>query len=268
MILPWFGHIGKSHKSCAGYSNPTGFSVVMFMPLGLKKLVHTKHFDPKNEMLESYGMYFWIVKIMASIIGAYLMEQYLLPSRNSYILASAFFATTAMSIYMLMPTTFFMLFWYNRDMTQWHSCEHRAVVLLESNADFTKQNLMKSPAAMIRCGSVQEIIRIQIWVSLSFLLYAWAGQSAILFYYAMASVTSVIFATFALSLFFTFHPQSITRLIVFIMPFFLPAFPALLLPMLFQRAVMLANPTPEKIEETLEMLHRYREEHPVIKLYG
>jgi hypothetical protein len=71
---------------------------------------------------------------------------------------------------------------------------------------------------------------------------------------------SVVFASLTVVIFCLYPPRSLTQLIVVIMPFFFLGLPALVLPMLFEQAVMLANPTPEKINETLEMLYNYRQD--------
>lgn len=264
MLLPWFGYIGRQYTSCAGHSNSTGSRIFISTPFSPQNRIDTKHFDlEQDDILQSFTIHITILRIIVSIIGAFVIEHYLFSSLNYNFLRNVWFVTTAMSIHTLIPTIIFMLFLYSRDMTQWHSCEHRAVMLLESRSDFTKENLMRSPAALIRCGTVQEITKIELWISLSFLLYTQI-ESSIFSLLAIAATASVVFAVTALCLIYLSPARSLTDLVIIIMPFFIPGLPALLLPMLFQWTVMLAHPTPDKIAETLEMLHQHYTEHPFI----
>lgn len=254
MLLPWFGYIGKQYTFCSGHSNSTGSRIFISTPFSFQEPVDTKHFDPKiDNVLMPSTISTTILTTIVSIIGAYIIEQYLFSSPNSTFWHTIWFVTTAMSINTLMPTIIFMLFLYSRDMAQWHSCEHRAVMLLESHSDFTKENLIKSPAALIRCGTVQELIRFELWISLSFLLYTQIEPS-IFSPLAIAATASVACACMALSLFYTFPTKSLTQLIVVIMLFLFRDFPHSCSPCFFSKQSCL--PT-QRLIKSLKRLKRF-----------
>jgi hypothetical protein len=116
----------------------------------------------------------------------------------------------------------------NRNIREWHACEHKVSNLLESDKSINMDNLKKSPREHLRCGT-----RIGVYSLFAFPYYLAILLFSCYFYNVLGFYwfSGAIFLSFVFYLFF----------MVYVMAF------------IFQKFVTTAKPSDDKLRESLEL---------------
>lgn len=215
-----------------GYSNGTGFVVRIVGEDGKLHKFGTKNYQddenpPKNDL-----------KTSLSSFGRFL-----------------FFTIIAITTLPFWILTFTVLRLRKRS-PQWplyHAAEHKTIILLEKNLDPTFENFKKCPKTTLACGSSQVFLSFWglFWLFLIPITASlgWLGVAHILNFALIASFLSFYFLPAAKIL----EKKGFPRVFAIRIILALIGLPLTLPGLLFEKALALSEPTPEIIEEAMEV---------------
>lgn len=157
MILPLFGFIGKGRLNIGGISGSNGFQLqiedrirnefFVFDSTGLYAPFEPQMNRPKN-------IIFWSILISGAGLSFWLLDFIWFSGAGIFI---CFFTSIvgflAISKLAILAAQMAMIY-KEESKREWHSCEHKSVVLLEAGLEPTLENLKKCPALLVNCGTV------------------------------------------------------------------------------------------------------------------
>lgn len=231
-ILEGFLDVLDMQTGIGGYSNGTGFAIKIVGEDGKLHKYGTKNYQddeipPKNNL-----------KAILSSFGRFL-----------------FFSITTFTTLPFWILTITVLRLRKRS-PQWplyHAAEHRTIILLEKNLDPTFENFKKCPKTTIACGSSQ--VFLSFWsIFWLFLIpitasLGWVGPANVVTVALLASFLSFRLLPATQSLEKKVSPWGLAIRIILA----LIGLPLTLPGLLFEKALALSEPTPEIIEEALEV---------------
>lgn len=261
MLIPWFGYVGKYVSMLySGYSNTTGFELIGYTPSGNNVKLQTNRYHPDmDDPKIATGKNRFIRLRVTAFLGALAIMYGVIPHDRQFPFASLLFLyATTLALSHVLEIAHYLIFSHQREVSEWHSCEHKAAMLLESDLDITRNNFMRSPKTVIRCGSIEVITLLEWYITLSLLGYSLTQGITFLYLPVSFAIGSVLFARLGVTLLKIIgHPQSIGSFLIEICVFFLPGLPAMIPALLFERLLLLAPPSPEKITATMNMLRSH-----------
>lgn len=171
MILPFLGHVGKARFGIHGLSSINGFKLDIHRTLKDEPFRFAiSGFDPDaDNLLPSNKRRFFLNAVILLLVSVlyFLTNDSSMPFLISLLYCC--FATFVMS-YLIYWFHTLAVFFKNTELREWHSCEHKSVVLLGAGLEPTVENLKKCPAVLVGCGTVTFGVRMEYFLSVFYLL--------------------------------------------------------------------------------------------------
>lgn len=250
MILPILGVVeqfGKQRIFISGMSSDNGFALnVLKKPeYYLYEFAITDYDPKKHSMLLNKRTSFFLRAFSFLIILGFLLLTY--DAKTPFIANLFYYGFAALVINSTVSWLYlFISIPKSKDLREWHSCEHKSVVLLEAELEPTVENLEKCPAVLINCGTVYESVSLEFSLCC---LYALSSNNFFQNPGLMDWLTIIMGAS--CFLYMVFATVSFGRSSLFLFLFWLPC---VFLPLLAEKFCSTKNPSKEKLNRTVQEL--------------
>lgn len=267
MILPLAGYIGKIKLFAGGLTLGKGFFLEIIdreKPNSHALIFETKDFG-KDIMPYGPGKKASIFLVMISVLLTIVFSLInFLSHFNPQGHIASLIALSAFNI-LIVPAFSFLVFfnatsWIyqmiamfsDKDSNEWHACEHKSIILIESGLKPTVENLKKIPMTMMGCGISVYGTELGVYVAITIL----ALSNSIIPPDMMPVIMFLLMPLLASYLCFRLNPNLNCEtpcnclLVIF-------AIPIMAVPLVIERIFALREPSEEKYRETARELKRF-----------
>jgi len=268
MNLPFIGFVGKSRYSISGFSNNAGFILYIKDEESKETIMFTtenfsgglddfdeKYFFENFSDLRDYTLTS-IAALMAAGLGLLNFSDFNFQMPYWY-LKFFFHAIIFPLIYFLIfRHTFFLInvmniFFSQKDVMEWHACEHKSITLLKAGLKPTITNLRSCPTTVMNCGTAITMISLEC-LNILVLLGAASRHLPI---ESRAIIVGISLMILISSIFFNIATHIQVTKTTLIIPVL--ALPAAALPLLIERIFALKEPSEEKLSQTSARLKKF-----------
>ncbi|PIR69466.1 MAG: hypothetical protein COU47_02715 [Candidatus Niyogibacteria bacterium CG10_big_fil_rev_8_21_14_0_10_46_36] len=274
MITSIFGCVGKSSVRVGGESTEDGFRLTIYKRFEGSPVASlffkTSHYDGIRRMLDvSSALKNHDIVLVVGTISLSLCAASLLLLSPQKLWTARFLAMIFILFVSFIVTRNLSIFFYIARMPgfsnlkEWHACEHKIVTLIEDGRIPTRRNMKKAPMTLINCGTSIVINSTQQHISMLVLIFYMLGiipfsaplVTGFLFFFLSCIFLSLYIAVFG-------NYLRLNPVLLIVSAIFL--FPALILPMLGERILLLKHPSEEKIEAAVTEMYDFITEHTEI----
>lgn len=267
MILPLAGYIGKMKFFAGGLTLGNGFFLEIInreKPNSRALIFETKNLG-KDVLLYSPGkkasIFLNMISVLLTIVFSLIN---FLSHFNPQGHIASLIALSALNI-LIVPAFSFLVFFNatswayqmiamfsDKDSNEWHACEHKSIILIESGLKPTVKNLKKIPMTMMGCGISVYGTEIGVYTAISILVLS----HSIIPPSMMPAIMFLLMPLLASYFCFKLNPDLNCEtpcnclLVIFTIPI-------MAIPLVIERVFALREPSEEKYRETARELKRF-----------